>query len=114
MLITYDEYKNKYSTSEMTIDTFKNYNEVLHIYFYSKVVYTKSQIKKRNDIENIKNAMLHQINYFEQFGLYDDGIVSQSASGVSETVNNKKSKGELNISKLFEKYLQPLSVMGKL
>ncbi len=114
MLISYDDYKKKYSTSEMTVDTFENYSEVLHLYFYSMVVYSKNQIIKRRDIESIKNALLHQINYFEQFGLYDDGIVSQSASGVSETINNNKSKGELNISNIFAKQLSPLSVMGKL
>ncbi len=114
MLISYDEYKNQYGTSEMTLETFEQYSQVLHLYFYSEIVYSKKQIIARYDIENIKNILLYQINYFEQFGLYDDGIVSQSASGVSETLNNKKSKGELNISKIFEKYLQHLKVVGKL
>ncbi len=114
MLTTYDEYKNKYNTSEMTVDTFENYSEVLHLYFYSTIVYTEKQIVKRHDIQNIKNALLHQINYFEQFGLYDDGIVSQSASGISETINNNKAKGDLNISSIFIKQIQPLKIMGKL
>ncbi len=114
MLISYDDYKNKYNTSKLASEIFESYSDVLHLYFYSQIVYTESQIKKRRDIESIKNAMLYQISYFEEFGLYDDGIVSQSASGVSETLNNKKAKGELNISKIFEKHLQPLKVMGKL
>lgn len=113
MLTTYDEYKNKYSNSELTSETFETYNEILHLYFYNEIVYSKNQLLKRYDIQNIKNALLHQINYFEQFGIYDDGIVSQSAAGVSETINNNKSKGQLNISSILKKCMRTLQIKGK-
>ncbi len=105
MLISEQYYKSIYTESEIDKTTFDEYANAVKIYFLSRIVYSEAEITSMQNLENIKLMLAHQINYFEKYGLYDDGIVSQSTNGSSQSISNKKSKGQLNISSVFDLFI---------